>query len=357
MSVELAHRNSGWTMEGIPHSAVDVQKVKSEERGFSVYGRRTVVIAGPRQFMQAVENYFWPQAVRVRIGSEFPRVSLVIGQIDHRSLDGFRRKPITLYKPHQGFVEDFNDGIQYVNAWGTDRFIVNPHTGTCFSIVGNHVQVIQPDLEIGVQDALRVVKQIVITGLEGEGVVTMHASAFAAGAAAIAISGPKGAGKTTTALAAAAAGMKFITNDRLYTLPDDDPATVWGWTDPIRVIDAPGQPKRIVTLAEYADGDVSRLAVSPHPLAAVVIPEVVAYPALAQCVEIDRDAGIALVAEQLLPPRVRWLGFEPAPVPSAAVPHAPYYLRFTCSYRDIDREITTLFATLRQRMGWTHGTA
>ncbi|MCF2435258.1 hypothetical protein LV779_14000 [Streptomyces thinghirensis] len=43
------------------------------------------------------------------------------------------------------------------------------------------------------------------------------------------------------------AGARMVANDKLYARTDTDGTQVRGWTDPIRVIDAPGHRKRSAT--------------------------------------------------------------------------------------------------------------
>jgi serine kinase of HPr protein (carbohydrate metabolism regulator) len=109
-----------------------------------------------------------------------------------------------------------------------DRLIVNPHTGSQIVMTGRHVRVLNPNLRLGVRDAIRVIKQLVATTFEAEGAVTMHAAAFAVDGGAVALVGGKGSGKTTTVLAAVASGTTLISNDHLYAWPTSSQTTVLG---------------------------------------------------------------------------------------------------------------------------------
>lgn len=200
---------------------------------------------------------------------------LLIGGITDPALAALPSRPVTLYRSSDGHIPDWNDAIGYTAPWGLDRLIVNPHTGSQIVVAGRHVWILNPNLRLGVRDAIRVIKQLVTTTFEVDGAVVMHAAAFAVDDGAVALVGSKGSGKTTTVLAAVASGATLISNDRLYAWPTNSQTMVVGWTDPLRVIDAsPEAPKRMIPLIQYAHNDRSQVTEQPLPLVAVVVPDV-----------------------------------------------------------------------------------
>jgi hypothetical protein len=229
-----------------------------------------------------------------------------------------------------------------------DRIVDNPHTGSHIVVAGRRVWVLNPDLDHGVRDALRVVKQVVNTAFEAAGVVTVHAAGFAVAGGAVAVTGDKGAGKTTTTLAAVAAGAAMISNDRLYAQGAGEGSVVWGWTDPIRLVDdtASGS-KRIVPLVDFFGGDRDRMVTSPLPLTTVVLPRVSDDVSEVTCSEVDAAAGHEAFTRQVLPARVRWLGIEPEAALPAVFPPVSRYLRLTFPHRDARRAAAALLAAVR----------
>jgi hypothetical protein len=171
----------------------------------------------------------------------------------------------------------------------------------------------------------------------------VHASAFAfADGAAVAVAGDKGAGKTTTMLAALAAGATYITNDRMFVRTGQDGSEVWGWTDPVRIV-APGAgDKRTVTVRRYFDGDRSRVAARPLPVVAVVFPRVSDEVGGVNCEEL----GSVGLDRHILPPRARWLGIEADPGPRPQ-PVVPRFLRLSFPYR----AATDAVVALRRALG------
>lgn len=215
-------------------------------------------------------------------------------------------------------------------------------------MVGHHVWVMSPNLQRGVRDAIRVIKQLVVTAFEAQGAVVMHAAAFAVEGSVVALVGGKGSGKTTTVLAAVADGATLISNDRLFAWPMRGQTMVVGWTDPIRVLGrSPGAPKRMISLIEHAHHDRTRVVEQPLPLAAVVVPDVHPGPSAPVCVELDAATGAAAVRAEILPQRVRWLGLEPDPHPSPVSPMAPRYLRVSYAYHDAHPAAVALRDRLR----------
>ncbi|MBV9140095.1 MAG: hypothetical protein JO115_04130 [Pseudonocardiales bacterium] len=318
------------------------------EETFSFYGRLDLCLRGPAAFAAEVAEYFWPQVRPAVPDPGAIMIEVLVGGMTTRALAALPRRPVPLYRSPDGAIPDWNDGIGYTAPWGVDQLIVNPHTGSQIVVTGRHMRVLNPRLDLGIRDAIRVIKQLVTTTLEAEGAVVMHAAAFALDGGAVALVGGKGAGKTTTVLAAVASGATLISNDRLYAWPSGSQTTVVGWTDPIRVIGAaPEAPKRVIPLIQYAHGDRRQVIEQPLPLAAVVVPDVHPGPCRLACVELDDASGDAALRAEVLPQRVRWLGLEPDPRPPAASPTAPRYLRLSYAYQDAHLAATTLRAKLR----------
>ncbi|MFE7902021.1 hypothetical protein ACFU3E_31880 [Streptomyces sp. NPDC057424] len=334
--MEATHR-----FEGSKTGARDGRRV-----GLRLYDRCEVVLTGPDAFVDAAIRYLWPQARPVPGRDGLPQVRLVLGRIAPGLVADASRRRVMLYSSPDGHVPDFNEGVEYIGVPGVDRLVLNPHTGSHFLMAGHRVCVVNPEFEAGKRDALRVVKQLVTTAFEAVGVVTVHASAFALGDEAVAVAGPAGAGKTSTVLAAVVAGARMVANDKLYACTDTDGTHVRGWTDPIRVIDAPGHPKRSATLAAYFAGDADRVVTDPLPLKTVVLARVGTSSVPVRCEELNRTAGLLLLRREVLPPRVRWLGTEPSPASDPAPPTADRFLCLTYGYRDAARAMDLLMRRL-----------
>ncbi|MEV5936426.1 hypothetical protein AB0L56_27800 [Streptomyces sp. NPDC052079] len=315
--------------------------------GLRLYGRCEVVLTGPDAFVDAAVRYLWPQARPIPAHDGLPQVQLVLGHIAPGLMAGASRRRVTLYASPDGHVPDYNEGVEYTGVHGVDRIVLNPHTGSRILMAGHRVRVVNPEFEAGKRDALRVVKQLVTTAFEASGIVTVHASAFALGGEAVAVAGPAGAGKTSTVLAAVAAGARMVANDKLYARTDADGTRVLGWTDPIRVIDAPGRPKRSATLAAYFAGDADRVVVDPLPLTTAVLARVGTGAVPVRCEELDPAEGLPFLRREVLPPRVRWLGTEPSPASDPVPPTADRFLRLTYCYRDAARAMELLMGRLR----------
>ena len=334
-----------WT---VPDDAVELRREPSREGMFSFYGRLELLLRGPAAFAAEVAKYFWPQVRPAVTDPAAITIEVLVGGITATALAALPRRPVTLYRCPDGHIPDWNDGIRYTAPWGVDRLIVNPHTGSQIVMTGRHVRVLNPNLRLGVRDAVRVIKQLVATTSEAESAITMHAAAFAVDGGAVALVGGKGSGKTTTVLAAVANGTTLISNDRLYVWPTSGQSMVVGWTDPIRVIGAsPEAPKQMIPLIQHAHSDRSQVTEQPLPLAAVVVADVRPGPCTLACIDLDDATGDAAVRAEVLPQRVRWLGLEPDPRPPAASPTAPRYLRISYAYQDAHLAATALRATLR----------
>ncbi|MGW4082844.1 hypothetical protein ACWEGS_07400 [Streptomyces sp. NPDC004822] len=314
--------------------------------GLRLYDRCEIALSGPGTFVDAAVRYLWPQARPVAVHADLPLVRLVPGRIPPSLTTDAARRPVTLYSSTDGRVPDYNEGVEYRGIPGLDRLLVNPHTGSRILVSGSQVHVVNTDTEAGARDALRVVKQLVTTEFEADGVVTVHASAFAVADGAVAVAGPPGAGKTSTVLAAVAKGARMIANDKVYASTDAHGTHIRGWTDPIRVIDAPGAPKRTVTLAEYFTEDLSRLAVEPLPLRTVVAADVSTESVPVRCEDIYPAEGLLSLRREVLPPRVRWLGTEPPATQRPSLPSADRFLRLTYGYRDAARAMELLLHRL-----------
>jgi ABC-type multidrug transport system fused ATPase/permease subunit len=196
---------TGWT---IPDDAVELRQQPSREETFSFYGRLELLLRGPAAFIAEVAEYFWPQ-IRPAIGDPAAiTIEVLVGGITATALAALPRRAVTLYRSPDGPIPDWNDGIGCTAPWGVDRLIVNPHTGSQIVVAGRHVRVLNPELERGVRDAIRVIKQLVTTTFEADGALTLHAAAFAVDGGAVALVGGKGSGKTTTVLAAVASGAR-----------------------------------------------------------------------------------------------------------------------------------------------------
>lgn len=307
-----------------------------------LYDRCEIALSGPGTFIDAAVRYLWPQARPVSVHASLPLVRLVLGQIPPSLTTDAAHRPITLYSSTDGRVPDYNEGVEYRGVPGLDRLVVNPHTGSRILVSGSKVHVVNTDTEAGARDALRVVKQLVTTEFEAAGVVTIHASAFAVADGAVAVAGPPGAGKTSTVLAAVATGARMIANDKVYASTDAHGTRIRGWTDPIRVIESPGAPKRTTTLAAYFTEDLGRLAVDPLPLRTVVVADVGTGSVPVQCEELDPAVGLLSLRREVLPPRVRWLGTEPPAAQRLTLPSADRFMRLTYGYRDAARAMKLL---------------
>ncbi|WP_159327639.1 hypothetical protein [Streptomyces tendae] len=328
----------------VGYSEEDVQGDRTA--GLRLYDRCEIALRGPGAFVDAAVRYLWPQARPVCVHAGLPLVRLVPGRIPPSLTRDAVPRPITLYASTDGRVPDYNEGVEYRGVPGLDRLVVNPHTGSRILVSGSEVHVVNTDTEAGARDTLRVVKQLVTTEFEAAGTVTIHASAFAVSDGAVAVAGPPGAGKTSTVLAAVAQGALMIANDKVYASTDAHGTRIRGWTDPIRVVDAPGAPKRSVTLAAYFAEDLGRLVVDPLPLRTVVAVDVGTGPVSVRCEELDPVAGLASLHREVLPPRVRWLGTEPPAARRPPLPSADRFLRLTYGYRDAARAMEMLLRRL-----------
>lgn len=336
------------TVWSLPDQIVELRREPSRDEMFTFYGLLGLRVRGPAGFAAEVAEHFWPQVQPTSPARDAITLEVLVGGITATALARLPRQPIALYRSPDGYIPDWNDGIQYTTPWGVDRLVVNPHTGSQIAVAGRHVRVLNPNLSLAVRDAIRVIKQLVTTAFESDGAVIMHAAAFAVDGRAVALVGGKGSGKTTTVLAAVADGATLISNDRLYARPIPGLTTVVGWTDPIRVIGtSPDQPKQMIPLIRYAQGDRSKVTEQPVPLAAVVVPDVSPDPVTVVCVDLREATGQAAVRAQVLPQRVRWLGLEPDPSPPAAAPTTPRYLHLSYGYQDAHLAATTLRNTLR----------
>jgi hypothetical protein len=312
-----------------------------------LYDRVDVEVVGAPAFLGAVADYFWPQAQPTESVPGPYEVHLVESHLRPETSEIAKRRPIVLYASPDGYVPDFNEGFEYSTIPGGDRLVSNPHTGTVFVLKPRQAVVVNPDAALGTRDALRVIKQRVSTAFEAAGARIVHASAFAVGDDAVIVTGPKGAGKTTTVLAAVAAGARMVSNDRLYALTVAGTTRVQGWTDPLRVVETSADAKKVVSLRSYFVGDADRLAVGPLPVRTIVIPEVGAESVPVRCEELDRAAALSLLQDQVLPVRRRWLGDEPEPADGVS-PTAEHCLRLRYGYRDTARAAEMLMATVER---------
>ncbi|MGH3997385.1 MAG: hypothetical protein ACRDTJ_07980, partial [Pseudonocardiaceae bacterium] len=196
-----------WT---VPDGAVELRREPSREQMFTFYGRLNLLLRGPAAFAAEVAEYFWPQIHPAVTDPAAITIEVLVGGITATALATLPSRPVTLYRSPDGHIPDWNDGIRYTAPWGVERLIVNPHTGSQIAVAGRHVRVLNPNLRLGVRDAIRVIKQVVTTTFEADGAVIMHAAAFAVDGGAVALVGGKGSGKTTTVLAAVASGATLI---------------------------------------------------------------------------------------------------------------------------------------------------
>jgi hypothetical protein len=315
---------------GVPDLPLIVTGRPLQESTVRLYGRVDLTLRGPAALARGVAEYFWPQVQSAPVASDRATIELVHGTVDPAVLAGLPREEIVLYRSPDGYVPDFNTGLRYHPDGAVDRLVTNPHTGTHFLVTGVQVRVLNADPKLGVRDAVRVALQLAAADAEARGGGTVHASAFAVGGQVVAMTGPKGAGKTTTVLAAVAAGATLISNDRLFAWTSDAGTMVQGWADPIRVIRrGPDLPKDIIPLVRYFRGQRRRVATEPLRLSTVVVPHVTPAATGVSCVELDPVEGRAAIAGQVLPPRRRWLGIEPEPGPPGLTVTADRYLRLT----------------------------
>lgn len=154
---------------------------------------------------------------------------------------------------------------------------------------------ITPASTVQVLDFLR---DLVIRHEEARGTVVLHASGITDGEVAVAIAGPKGAGKTTTMLSALRdPAWRYFTGDKLFCEVVDGQVLVHPWrdypyvgvgtiladprlTDLVRANVAPDVKSRPPEQKLLMDPDVfegwlgADYSAQPRPLAAVLLPEV-----------------------------------------------------------------------------------
>jgi hypothetical protein len=344
----VAEGTVGMTASEVPDSVLAVHDHPVREWAISLHDHVNLTIRGPAALAVGVAEYFWPQVRPARQTTGLPTIELVRGAITANALAGLPQQKVVLYSSPAGHVPDFNVGTRYYPDWGLDRLVVNPHNGTQVLVAGQQVRVLNQDLELGVRDAVRVVLQLVATNFEARGAFTVHASSFTIDGQVVAVTGHKGAGKTTTALAAVAAGATLISNDRTYATPSAHGTMIEGWADPIRILrNGPGLPKDVIPLVRYFRGNRRRVAAEPSRLTAVVVPHVSDTAIRISCEEIGPDEGRAAVAEQVLPQRTRWLGLEPEPRRAASDLTADRYLRLSYPYPAARQAIEVLRGALR----------
>ncbi|MFK3983006.1 hypothetical protein ACI2K4_21845 [Micromonospora sp. NPDC050397] len=277
------------------------------------------------------------------------QLELVHGEVEPTAVAALPQQPVQLYQSSDSFVPDLNEGVRYFPAWGVDRLVVNPHTGSHFVVVGQRVGVLNDDLDRGILDTIRVIKQLAATTFEADGALTLHASAIGFGGHAVAVIGDKGAGKTTTALAAVAAGARLVSNDRVNAWSFDGRTEVQGWTDPIRIILDPATgSKEMISVARYFDGAADRVARDPLPLVAIVLPDVSSSALEVSCVDLDAATAEELTRGHVLPVRARWLGLEPEPRMPPNLPTAPRFLRLRYPFAHAE----TAVRQLREALGF-----
>jgi len=94
-----------------------------------------------------------------------------------------------------------------------------------------------PEFELRVTPASTIqvidfVRDLVIRNQESLGTVVLHASGATDGASALAVAGPKGAGKTTTLLSVLRhPGWSYFTGDKLFCRPVDGGVDLYPWRD------------------------------------------------------------------------------------------------------------------------------
>jgi hypothetical protein len=257
---------------------------------------------------------------------------------------------ITLYEAPDGHVPDYNTG----ELWHVDsgvRVVRNPHTGTHFTIAGNHVDVRNQELARGAVDLCRVIKQLVATHYESLGQCVLHAAAVEYKGTAILFVGPKASGKTTLVQAALKAGARFVTNDRLFVDAAGPLWAVQGWSDPMRLVNLPGKKKRLVELHSYFNGDLSLVSRKQTPVGIVVFPDLGRSATETRVMPLDADPGLELLTQQILPVRQRWLGIEPDAAPTACVaPHCPF-VSVSAHYYEAADAFAQVLDTLHKPLG------
>lgn len=336
------------TLSRIPADLVHIRSVAPRAAAYSLYNRLELSLHGPAEVHNAVADYFWPQ-LAVSSAPHQVQLELVHGWVEPAALAALPQQPVQLYQSSDSFVPDLNEGVRYFPDWRVNRLVVNPHTGSHFLVVDRRVGVLNDDLDRGILDTIRVIKQLAATTFEADGAVTLHASAIEFGGHAVAVIGDKGAGKTTTALAAVAAGARLVSNDRVNAWWSDGRTQVQGWTDPIRIILDPATgSKEMISVAQYFDSADDRVARDPLPLAAIVLPNVCSSASEVSCVDLDAVTAEELTRGHVLPVRARWLGLEPEPRTSPSMPTAPRYLRLRYPYAQAE----TAVRQLREAVGF-----
>ena len=157
------------------------------------------------------------------------------------------------------------------------------------------------DLRVSAGSTIQVidfVRDLLIRNQEALGTVVLHASGATDGEVAIAIAGPKGAGKTTTLLSVLRRpGWSYFTGDKLFCRPVDGGVEVYPWrdypyvgvgtiradpdlTDLVRREVDPGLDQRAPTEKLLLDPEVfeswlgSEFSATPRRLAAILLPRV-----------------------------------------------------------------------------------
>ncbi len=322
----------------------------SSRADYTLYGTLPVSIQSESELASSVAQYFWPHCEETRDSS--PLVVIELGKdptaAQQRATGAGER--ITLYEAPDGHVPDYNTGELWQVGSGA-RVVRNPHTGTHFTITGNHVDVRNQELAFGVVDLCRVIKQLVATRFESLGQCVLHAAAVEYEGKAILFVGPKASGKTTLVQAALKAGARFITNDRLFVDASGPRWSVRGWSDPMRLVNQPGKRKRLVPLYSYFNGALSLVCREQTTVGMVVFPTIGRSTTETRVTPVDADPGLELLTQQILPVRQRWLGIEPDAAPAARVaPHCPF-VSVSAHYYEAADAFARALETLHEPLG------
>jgi hypothetical protein len=323
----------------------------SSRADYTLYDTLPVSIDVPPELTPSVAQYFWPHCEQTPGRPPFATVRLSTDASAAQQRVTGAGERITLYEAPDGHVPDYNTGAAWQLEAGV-RVVHNPHSGSHFTIARDCVYVCNPQLDVGIVDVCRVIKQLAATRFESLGQRVLHAAAVEYNGNTILFVGPKASGKTTLVRAALDAGARFVTNDRLFVDPLTSCWSVRGWSDPMRLVNAPGKKKKLVQLHSYFNGDVSRVCRTPTTVGVVIFPTIRrSATSKVRLTSLDADVALELLDEQILPIRQRWLGIEAEAMPvSRVAPDCPF-VSVSAHYYEAAQAFAQVLDTLKQPAG------
>lgn len=280
-----------------------------ERATWRFHDRVPIQLSRSDPLIEAVQWRMWPHVQRTMASPLAPWVHTIRATPQIDELAG--AEPIVFLRNTDAVVEDYNTGLRLRPRRDGEQIVYNPGTGTLFVIGDNAVAVVNPDQQLAIRDGVRVIKQLVLSSLEADGVSVLHASAFQLTDGSVAaVVGNKGAGKTSLTLAACRAGSRYVTNDRLLLTAGPHGLEVTGWSDPLRIITTIGSPKTHVSVRDYFGEDHGRVVTTSQRLSAVILPWATAVEGSGRVVEVDPEDARQEILGQVMPRRVRWIGLE-----------------------------------------------